>query len=141
MHNYMLIRMLYIYIYIYIIEYRKIWASAHLHCHFRATIPNSHSDATHFLGLDKILPRGGYMEVLQLSRNKNGKLEYEGILWEDILKIGVDLKEKEDSRKVVIEGSIGKEEESKEITPILESNQISLYHDKEWLSNIYRMSY
>ncbi|CAO1298097.1 unnamed protein product [Diamesa tonsa] len=40
------------------------WFSAHLHCRFDATVDHNESERTHFLALDKCLPRRHFLEVI-----------------------------------------------------------------------------
>ena len=44
------------------------WFSAHLHCRFPATVPHEQTGAeTHFLALDKCLPRRKFLELVSLE--------------------------------------------------------------------------
>lgn len=41
----------------------KHWFSAHLHCRFTATVQHNEHQTTHFLALDKCLPKRRFLEV------------------------------------------------------------------------------
>ena len=43
------------------------WLSGHMHCHFEAHIPHAGGNSTHFIALDKVLPRRHYLQVRLLQ--------------------------------------------------------------------------
>jgi hypothetical protein len=45
----------------------KHWFSAHLHVRFEALVQHPDATSTRFLALDKVLPRGGYLELVHVE--------------------------------------------------------------------------
>nr|SVE74199.1 EOG090X06RW [Daphnia barbata] len=53
----------------------KYWFAAHLHCRFAATVQHNETQSTHFLALDKCLPRRQYLELIEVPHNASQTLE------------------------------------------------------------------
>jgi lariat debranching enzyme len=45
------------------------WLSGHMHCRFDATVPHTGDQSTHFIALDKVLPRRPFLDVRTPSQH------------------------------------------------------------------------
>lgn len=45
------------------------WLSGHMHCRFDAKVPHTGDQSTHFIALDKVLPRRPFLDVRTLAQH------------------------------------------------------------------------